>query len=613
MCGIFAIVSKHGLPVDQGQIRPPLDTVSHRGPDASGIYLWRSIGLGHRRLRIIDLDRASDQPFQSSDGDLVISYNGEVYNYIELRQELVLLGHTFRTASDTEVVLNAYRQWGTECVNRFNGMWAFALLDKTKSKLFCSRDRFGIKPLYYLDSDSELVLASEPKQIIRHTGNATARLESVVDFLLTQTMDSDEYTFFEGMRRVPPGTNLIYQYDSHRLELYPYYSLPDHRNTLDLSPLEATEEFSRLFRSSITLRMRSDVTVGTCLSGGLDSSSVATEAARQQWMSTNGERRLTAITAISTDTRNSEERHARAVVEHAGLHWLRAEPTYDDFTRVLDELAFLHDEPYGSPSIVMQHFVMKTAKRNGVTVLLDGQGGDEVFLGYEIYYPAAILALIRENGLYSACRTVPRILSNNDNVSAARLARFVVGTALPRLRFRRSKMQQSYMSDFPAMPDHLREFSRRQSNLFALQCLECGATKLPTLLRHEDRNSMGQSIEARLPLLDYRIVEFALGLPASLKIRDGWTKWIIREGMSKHLPLDIAWRKDKKGFEAPEQEWLARHEQKMAEKVLSSPLIAAISDRARLKTRFHSLDLRSKWRLYSTALWEQAFSVRVPG
>lgn len=607
MCGIAGAIDKKGKGGGAAAIQEMIDAVRHRGPDGEGTYHDVSVAFGHCRLSIQDLSAEAKQPMQSPDGDVVLIYNGEIYNFIELRGELQRLGHVFHSTSDTEVVLESYREWGGECVKRFNGMWAFAIYDRQERSVFCSRDRFGIKPFYYLDTDDEFAFGSELKQLLPLLKSRKANESLLLNFILTSITDDSNETFFNGISKLPAGHNLVYYLEQHSYDLYPYYELSCNEDVLDMSPVDAVEAFGALFFDSIRLRMRADVQVGTCLSGGMDSSSVAAVAAGIN--REGGGRPFSAITAVSTQSSNDESEFARQVAERAGINWIGVKPTYDDFAGALGYVVRAQEEPFAGPSLIMQHFVMKAAHENGIKVLLDGQGGDELLLGYEKYYTAYLVAKARSGGATAVLAAIRDILRNNDNMRLARLAMYSVAglSAIARQGF--YLRRHAYLAKRPVRSRYLDEYASACRNVFKMQKLEITKSSLPVLLRYEDKNSMAHSVEARLPFLDYRLVEMAVSLSESVKIHEGWTKWVLRESMKQVLPRSVAWRRDKKGFEAPEAQWLERHRREMHDTVMASPLLSRYCDRKRLRKAYDSLDRRSRWRLYSIALWEQEFDV----
>jgi asparagine synthase (glutamine-hydrolysing) len=610
MCGIAGLVARRSnVEVDQ-VIREMTGRVRHRGPDDEGICARGRIALGHRRLSIIDLSAAGHQPMEYAEGRYAITYNGEIYNYLELRAELASQGFRFRSNTDTEVILAAYAAWGAECLSRFNGMWAFAIHDREKNLLFAARDRFGVKPLYYILTESCFAFGSEIRQLLPLLPATGADVRVVLDFLVTGVHVQSSQTSFAGVASLLPGHWLIYEAEADSCILGQYYDLEQRVNAIHPeAEADAVGGFRETFEEAIRLRLRADVRVGTCLSGGLDSSSIALLAARMYAANTN--QPFTAITAVSEDLRNSEEAYARRVVERGSLDWVRTRPTYEDFCDLLGHVVEHQEEPFGSPSICMQAFVMRAAQEHGVVVLLDGQGGDETLLGYDRYYPAYCLALWRDGGARSVLQGMGMTMRNNQNMSAWRLAACLIFGLCPQARYLYYCWRNSFLSELPPLPDWIPLFASTSRDLRALQVLEVETTGLPSLLRYEDKNSMAYAIETRLPFLDYKLVERSIALEPGLKMKDGWTKYILRQAMGDVLPAEIAWRRNKIGFEAPTKIWLSRHVDTMVEKVSGSQLLRRICDEQRLERSFRSLDQGTQWRLYSLVLWEQAFSVTV--
>ena len=601
MCGIFGIVAKVGT-VDADQVEKLTDIVAHRGPDGRGIRVSGKVGLGHRRLAIIDLSEDGAQPMRHSDYPIWITYNGEIYNYLELRTELEALGFVFRTASDTEVLLAAYVCWGEKCLERFNGMWSFAIHDQRDNTLFCARDRFGVKPFYYIDTPTAFAFGSEIRQLLPLIEHRVAEDDLVRDFLVCGLTDHTNRTFFKGVEKLPPGHRLRVDVSKGRVEVARYYVLNSSKAGDDGADISGS--LKHLLDDATRLRLRSDVRVGTCLSGGLDSSSVATLAARRY--SQYSEEAFFAITAVSQQADNNEERYAAEVVVNCGLNWLRTEPTYEKFASTVETLVDVQEEPFAGPSIMMQYEVMKTARSNGVIVLLDGQGGDETLLGYHRYYASWLLDHFRQNGIggfVSAFRA-----AMHAGMSPRRLAMYLFGASSAAIRSAIYRWRYRFLKR-PELPESLHRFARATRDALAMQVLEITETNLPMLLRFEDKNSMRFGIETRLPFLDYRFVEFAVGLPTRIKINEGWTKWPLRAAGQDFLPASICWRKDKIGFAAPDQIWLNRHSPVMYKSVINSPLVARYVDMKALKKRFYGLDLGMRWRLYCVALWGERFQV----
>lgn len=602
MCGISGIINKNPSAVSHGAIKEINDLIAHRGPDDEGFFFGEHFALGHRRLAILDLSPDGHQPMRYLD-KYVITFNGEIYNYVELREQLQLDGYHFSSKTDTEVILSAYDKWGQTCVERFNGMWAFCLYDKERDILFCSRDRFGVKPFYYSDTAQKFVFGSEIKQILAgRGGSAVVNMRAVRDFLIEGHSDHTLETFFEDVHALAAGHNLVYSIKSHTFKQSRFYSLAAQA---DLSALDENSASARLLtelKRSVAYRLRSDVKVGTCLSGGLDSSSIASVCAAFNHAATPD--RFQAIHAKGGVDDLDESGYARALARSCDIDLVVIEPGVDEFTKAIDEVVYFQEEPFASPSIFMQYFVFQKAKEIGCKVMLDGQGCDEILLGYERYYSAHLRSIpwrdaIRELFLARKnCRLSLRDL-------LAHFLYFSFSTIrIGKLQRRFSYIKPMYLGRFP----NVKMLAKCHGNIRDMQKMEIEAFQLPHLLRYEDRNSMCHSIEARLPFLDYKLVETAFGMNNHFKIKDGWTKYVLRVAMAGMVPKSILWNKVKLGFEAPEASWRKAASASMKSTIGGS----AILDRmCKDKLNFDKMDSVTFWRLYSIAKWEEVYSVQL--
>jgi asparagine synthase (glutamine-hydrolysing) len=610
MCGIAGFVNKTGKVADRSVLAAMVYAVRHRGPDGEGHYICGNIALGHRRLAIIDLSDAALQPMHSTDGRLTIVFNGEIYNYIEIRQELQLLGHQFRTQSDTEVILEAYAEWGSDCVQHFNGMWAFALYDQPRKLLFCSRDRFGVKPFYYVNNGDVFAFGSEIKQLLDFLPRREANRDILTTFLTTGLLEYSEETFFTGVKMLLPSHNLFMNAITGLISIERYYQ-PALLELEGASDEELERRFLGILTSSIELRLRSDVPVGTCLSGGLDSSAIATLAASRY--NTRTGNKFFGITSVSSEAATDESGFARQIVDHNGMNWLTIRPTAKDFAGSVESMLYHQDEPIPTLSPMMGYFVMREARENGIPVLLDGQGADEILLGYIMYFGMYLRSTLREQGVAAAVRELQRGLLHNQRMSLGNAIKFMAAVGMPRLRYFRSRSQCAWLKGNYNTPQVLLDCDAARGDLRAFQRNEIGSATLPSLLHYEDRNSMAFSIETRLPFLDYRLVELCLSLPLRSKIRDGWTKWTLRRAMSGILPESIAWRRDKIGFEAPETQWLQEYDETLRQKILSSELVRYVTHERTLKSALSWMSPHQRWRLFSVAMWSGQFGVSATG
>lgn len=576
------------------------DAIAHRGPDAEGFYHSGGMALGHRRLSILDLSELGTQPMHWKDL-YTITYNGEVYNYLEIREELIALGYSFRSETDTEVMLAAYDCWGEECVSRFNGMWAFALHDHRRNVLFCSRDRFGIKPFYYRETTAVFVFGSEIRQLTLNQKHPVANMKILLDYLITGLEDCTSETFFEGIMKLPAGHNLVYDLERHTHQIRPFYEVQFDKTTGKLSEMESVALYGERLTNSVKLRLRSDVKVGTCLSGGLDSSTVAALAAKLY----TGEGKFQAIHAKSEELKTDESSYAQRVADHTGIELTIVEPDYNDFAAEIDTIIETQEEPFGSPSVAMQYFVLKKAREINCIVMLDGQGGDETLLGYERYYPA----MIRTLPAYRKWKALRESYRNSKLTMKQTIAfMFYFGNyrvRLSRVKQRAQFLKKEYLHNFHS--PSLEQLAASYADIRLLQKQEIKSTQLPHLLRYEDKNSMRHAVETRLPFIDYRVVETALSTNNAFKIKDGWTKYLLRKVISPLLPEEIVWRKNKLGFNAPEDIWLQKHLPVMETAIRESVILNELIDWNRF--HIHALDLRMQWRLFNIAKWEQVCNI----
>ena len=599
MCGLAGIVELQ-RPPERAAVERMLDELAHRGPDGRGMFADDGVCLGHLRLAILDLSDAGLQPMR--DGELQLLHNGEIYNYLELRDELRTKGHAFSTGTDSEVILAAYREWGERCVERFNGMWAFVIWDASRRTLFCSRDRLGIKPFYYRLDGDRFAFASEPWPLAR---GGRANLGPVRAYLEQGYLDQGEETFFEGVVRLPPAHSLTFGPDG--LQRSRYWSLEPADPPAD--PVAAVRE---TFLDAVRLQLRSDVPVGTCLSGGIDSSAIAVAVAH------HGHEHQKTVTAYFEDAGYDERPYARAVIERTGAeaHWV----TFDDADLADDLPAIVQaqGEPFGSTSICAGWYVMREARRAGLTVMLDGQGGDEILAGYRASFGYRLSDLLRAGRVGEATRELRAFAS----VHGPRWAAVALATPHVPEQVRlsaRSRLRGSASLVAPALraadappngdgtlfPDRL----RRQLQVLLTR------RGLPELLRYEDRNSMAHSLEARVPLLDHRLVQLAFSLPGEELIRRGETKSVLRRALADLLPPTVAARRDKLGFVTPEARFLRGALGGLAADVFASQsfrergFVDAGAAERRL-ARHRKGDLRAGmelWRALNLELWARRF------
>ncbi|HJP63934.1 MAG TPA: asparagine synthase (glutamine-hydrolyzing), partial [Mucilaginibacter sp.] len=595
---IAGIINQKRDPVVDSELRQMTNLVSHRGPDGQGFYSYKNLGFGHRRLSILDLSDAGHQPMEL-DNDYVITYNGEVYNYIELRNELKKLGHHFSTQTDTEVILASYREWGTACVSRFNGMWAFAIHDTKKQIVFCSRDRFGVKPFYYTVTGNKFLFGSEIKQFSEFKSNWNANKSILMDYLIFNLIDHKNECFFDGVYKLPGSHNLIYDLETDKFEIKKYYSISLNNDITRLNETESLEAFKTEINRSVDWRLRSDVKVGSSLSGGLDSSYISALAGNKY---NYGHERFSAVTVQSIDTAQDESPFAGKVVDANNFRWLITTPTAADFSSSLDDVIYNQDEPFINPSVFMQYFVMKKAREGGITVLLDGQGADEILMGYPRYLGAYFKSLPANQLLANIYRS-----QNQYGVSAWSILKYYLYFTSFSVRYKRNMWNFSDISKkYSGMvdPKMIRNLVNSSKDIKELQQLEISSTILPSLLRYEDKNSMSCSVESRLPYLDWNFVELALSINGQFKIKDGWSKYILRKSMQGLLPDDITWRKKKFGYNPPSTLWFDGIPN-MDFLISKSAILNEIFDGKIPEYR----DPNIKWRLLNISKWEKIYNV----
>ncbi|MBU3050280.1 asparagine synthase (glutamine-hydrolyzing), partial [Chryseobacterium indologenes] len=371
MCGIAGLIHKNSIPISEESLKKMTDKLSHRGPDAEGFFIHENIGLGHRRLSIIDVSEAANQPFIWEDKQVLV-FNGAIYNYLEIREELIQNNYTFKTNSDTEVLIAAYDFWGKYCVQKFNGMWAFAIFDSKNNTLFCSRDRFGVKPFYYYVDDQKFLFASEIKPILEIEKVEKVNLKILLQYLIFSMPYETNETFFDQILKLPGSHNLEYDLTTNTFEIYRYYDIPYKEEINQLNIDESIALFEKEFENSVKLRLRSDVKIGSALSGGLDSSYVVSIASKILNESKKCDN-FTAVTVGSMDDDNDESALAKVITDTLKVNHDIVTPKSDEFEDTFEEVIMKHEEPFGGISVYMQKFLMKEANKLGIKVFLGGQ------------------------------------------------------------------------------------------------------------------------------------------------------------------------------------------------------------------------------------------------
>lgn len=573
MCGIAGIIDSRN-PVEKDLLKRMTDSIAHRGPDGEGHWInkHRNLGLGHRRLAIIDLSAAGHQPMHFANERYTITYNGEIYNYVEIRRRLMQKGFSFHSESDTEVLLALFHESKEECLQQIDGMFAFAIWDEEEQRLFCARDRFGEKPFYYHhDVGKRFIFASEMKSIFA-TGLSKETLPYKLYQFYTQTPNPAQghETFFKGVHKLEAGHFLWVNAHNISIGKTKYYDIDLRVLNQEISESEAKKKLYYLMEQSTVRRLRADVPVGTSLSGGLDSSTIVCLIDK---LNASRHLRQKTFSARFPGFEKDEGKFIDLVIAKTQVEAFATTPSETELANDLELLCHHQEEPFYSTSIYAQWCVMRLAKRNNVTVLLDGQGADEILGGYHYYYDTFFRELLLSKpGLYESevsafqritGRRVPKAASPTTKLY--RKARGIVGRAIRMTRdWIRPQEPGVHTTHLPFTGEFLahcfHEQYRISPNLQDLNSHLYYNTRvfgLEQLLHYADRNSMAHSREVRLPFLSHDIVEFAFSLPSTLKIHEGWTKYIQRRAFENLLPTEITWRRDKIGYEPPQDKWLS--------------------------------------------------------
>ncbi|MBD0366282.1 MAG: asparagine synthase (glutamine-hydrolyzing) [Flavisolibacter sp.] len=588
MCGIAGIISRNKERITQQRLQQATDAIVHRGPEGEGFWIneKHTVALGHRRLAIIDVSECARQPMYYKERYIII-HNGELYNYTELRKELEQKGFPFTTQSDTEVIVAAYAAWGAECLQQFDGMFAFAIWDEEEQTLFAARDRFGEKPFFFFYNNEEFLFASEMKALWAAGVAKEVNHSLLYNFLTigyTANPADPSETFFKHIQKLPPASYLQYTTSTHRLLIGKYWQL-NVAECEDIKENEAVEQLRHLLQESVQKRLRSDVPIGTSLSGGLDSSSIVALCAQQKATQYTH----MCFTAVFPDFQKNEQTYAAQVAEQYKLMHHLVEIRENDIPHLMHKVAYHQEEPFSSASALAQYGVYQKAKQEGITVLLDGQGADEVLAGYHKHYKWRWQDLYRHkklkrSGELSAARKLDVQESFDLKNKAAALFPHLAAALWQTTKSKSASRQPFLHPDFA--------FAHKRDLYYSLPTTPDlnGALYFNTfvygleeLLHYADRNSMAHATEIRLPFLQHQLVEFLFSLPAHFKIHNGWTKWLLRIAMEPYLPQDIVWRRDKVGFEPPQQKWMqlksvqeqitAAKEKLVREKILNASVL----------------------------------------
>jgi len=627
MCGIAGIynlknqISK--IKYQKDILKKMTDTLIHRGPDDEGFFMDEKVALGHRRLSIIDLSKAGHQPMKR--GDLVIVFNGEIYNYIEIRQELISAGYKFKTQTDTEVILASFEEWGEKCLQHFNGMWAFVIYNQKTHDLFAARDRMGVKPFYYFNNRDVFIFASEAKALLaHHLVKPRVNEQRVYDYLICGQLDHEEETFFKGIKELRGGNFL--KISKSKIQISKYWALPNQESKLP--PKDYYDQFREIFLDSVRLRLRSDVPIGTCLSGGLDSSAIVcavNQFLKKEGIKQLGEHQIT-FSAVYADKKIDESKFINIVLRKTQAQKNFVYPSPAGLAKELDDLIYTQDFPFSSTSIYAQWSVFKKAHQKHQKVMLDGQGSDEMLAGYHTFFNPFYLNL-KNTGqwlrlfseLYYFKKEHPEIIQQViKNL-------FFNNPLFSKYKFKTSKLKNLVYGayyDYSVFQDDWRAkftpiiLPTPNKNPFKDQSYNLLVNNgLPSLLRYEDRNSMAFSIESRTPFLDYRLVELVYGAPDGEKIHQGQTKWMMRQALQGILPEKIRTRQDKIGFATPEKTWFQREMNNnlkivfLSDSFLSRPywknekVLQSFEKFLQGEPILYQLF----WRLYNTEMWLRRF------
>lgn len=577
MCGILGRIGPYDKDAEYC-FDKTLDLLRHRGPDDRGIYIGDDFLFGHRRLSIIDLSECGRQPMVDQRSGAVIVFNGEIYNYIELREELILKGHSFHSKTDTEVLLKAYLTWGRDCMRRLNGMWAFAVWDPVRHIFFFSRDRFGIKPFYYYHEDGIFAFASEPKSLLSlFPYLREANTETLYRFLELGQLYVSNASFYKGIEILPPAYCAEYCPDIESLHLWRYWDYPA-ENKFDCDVASSIDEFESIFIDSVRIRMRSDVPIGVTLSGGLDSTAVLAASKK------NNKEKISCFTSVYSQNDRGEAEWAQKAALPYNVVLYEVEAPKTDWISTLENISWHMDGPGYSPAVYPFWFLMRKAYNVGVPVLLEGQGADEVLGGYPQYSVLSFITECKEaisSLSFSRLRRSAHIWQEMVRVFTTRWTiLWLIREMYPWLiHWHRKRvgagsvLKMDFAINYKKLEKESRlSFSKYNSDTVNTRLYtDHSRDILPGLLHYGDAISMAHSIESRLPFMDFRIVEWLFARSSSLKICDGETKWILRKFLSMNNQEMIANRPDKQGYPTPIERWMAEDEGKILKEILTDP------------------------------------------
>jgi len=620
MCGINGFNWK-----DEELCRVMADALKHRGPDDEGFYFDSDVSLGHRRLSIIDL-KSGHQPIHNEDISIWIIFNGEIYNHKNIRTELESK-HKFYTNSDTEMIIHAYEEYGFDCVKKFNGMWAFCIYDKNKNLMFLSRDRFGIKPLYYFFDSKNFIFASEIKGLLTHV-KPEENDGIIYDFLVNNKDQHKEDTFFKCIKSVMPSTNLIFDLKTKEIKKEKYWDIKSINRKTE-SSLEEDEEyakiFSELFKNTVKMRLMSEVPIGTCISGGLDSSSIVCILNKlllegnEKIKENIGEKQKT-FSAVYEYKKVDEREYIEEVIKNTNLEKHYVFPSGKELFKEMEKLVYYQEEPFFSTSIYAQWNVMRLASKK-VKVLLDGQGSDELLAGYlnpELYPRTSIEEILKQRKFLTFFKErlmKPKVLFKDINAILDAFALYFIKQNVFTIE---ELLNQIFLGEF----ENKKRTSKEANDSKEIKDIADWSYDLlmnggiQTLLKYEDRNSMAFSIEARVPFLDYMLVEYIFSIPISQRIKNGWTKYILRNAMKDILPEKVRKRRSKLGFPTPQETWFKKNKDKILEIFNSESLKERkyFNQKAIIKSfnefcNGKKYDSNMFWKIINLEIWFRVFIV----
>lgn len=634
MCGFFGIITKDKV-LDIQVLEKATTLIRHRGPDDEGYLLYNTqnqksisckgqdttssldlphitqyinqdyqVGLGFRRLAIIDISASGHQPMVSADGNYAIVFNGEIYNYRELREELKNLGCYFSSNSDSEVLLQAYIKWGKDSVLRFKGMFSFCILDKKSQQLLLARDFFGIKPLYYSVHEQGFTFGSEIKSLLNVPFVSTnIQPQLFFDYLAYGMTDHKPETMLEAIKEIPPAHYLTYSLKEHTFDLHQYWSIPT-QTTFKGSIEEAAAKFRALFLNSIDLHLRSDVPLGAALSGGIDSSAIASSI---KYL--NPDVDLKTFSYIADDEKINEKRYAELVEKQYDCTPNHIYLNDEDLLADIENLVWYQDLPFASTSIYAQSMIFKRAAEKGIKVMLDGQGADEYMAGYPGFSSARVASLMKQKMYYKAFHEAKMSqFYSQYRLCIEAFVRFILPTNIST----RIRQLSSDYQVFPAwiqnkwIDRHHLEPTLKETHVEGKEVLKSYLQQsikqaLPVLLRYEDRNSMRFSIESRVPFLLPELIEFVLSLPEEMILFEGQTKYIFRKAMQGIVPDEILNRQDKIGFKTTQENWMQS---------CNTEIEAFVQENAHIIAQNKLIsNSNTRWRLYNLKKWANRFDI----